>query len=48
MKCLLKRIQNYLYIINQIIEIGQWLGFESKSEVKIADGAVVDAYGKFK
>ena len=30
-------------IINQIIEIGQWLGFESKSEVKIADGAVVDA-----
>lgn len=30
-------------IINQIVEIGQWLGFESKSEVKIADGAVVDA-----
>lgn len=30
-------------IINQIIEIGQWLGFESRSEVKIADGAVVDA-----
>ena len=30
-------------IINQIIEIGQWLGFESKSEVKIADGAIVDA-----
>ena len=30
-------------IINQIVEIGQWLGFESKSEVKIADGAIVDA-----
>lgn len=30
-------------IINQIVEIGQWLGFESKAEVKIADGAVVDA-----
>ena len=30
-------------IINQIVEIGQWLGLESKSEVKIADGAVVDA-----
>lgn len=30
-------------IINQIVEIGQWLGFESRSEVKIADGAVVDA-----
>lgn len=30
-------------IINQIVEIGQWLGFESKSEVKIADGAKVDA-----
>lgn len=30
-------------IINQIVEIGQWLGFESKSEVKVADGAVVDA-----
>ena len=30
-------------IINQIVEIGQWLGFESKSEVKIATGAVVDA-----
>lgn len=30
-------------IINQIVEIGQWLGFESESEVKIADGAVVDA-----
>lgn len=30
-------------IINQIVEIGQWLGFDSKSEVKIADGAVVDA-----
>lgn len=30
-------------IISQIVEIGRWLGFESKSEVKIADGAVVDA-----
>ncbi len=30
-------------IIEQIIEIGIWLGFESKSEIKIADGAVVDA-----
>ena len=30
-------------IINQIVEIGQWLGFESKAEVKIADGAIVDA-----
>lgn len=30
-------------IINQIVEIGQWLGFESRSEVKIADGAIVDA-----
>lgn len=30
-------------IVNQIVEIGQWLGFESKSEVKISDGAVVDA-----
>lgn len=30
-------------IINQIVEIGQWLGFESRSEVKIAEGAVVDA-----
>jgi len=30
-------------IINQIVEIGQWLGFESKAEVKIAEGAVVDA-----
>lgn len=30
-------------IINQIVEIGQWLGFDSKAEVKIADGAVVDA-----
>lgn len=30
-------------IINQIVEIGQWLGFESKSEVKVANGAVVDA-----
>ena len=30
-------------IINQIVEIGRWLGFESKSEVKIADGAIVDA-----
>lgn len=30
-------------IISQIVEIGQWLGFESESEVKIADGAVVDA-----
>lgn len=30
-------------IINQIVEIGRWLGFESKSEVKIAEGAVVDA-----
>ena len=30
-------------IINQIVEIGQWLGFESKAEVKVADGAVVDA-----
>ena len=30
-------------IINQIVEIGRWLGFESKSEVKIADGAVVYA-----
>lgn len=30
-------------IINQIVEIGQWLGFESRAEVKIADGAVVDA-----
>lgn len=30
-------------IVNQIVEIGQWLGFESKSEIKIADGAVVDA-----
>lgn len=30
-------------IINQLVEIGSWLGFESKSEVKVADGAVVDA-----
>lgn len=30
-------------IIDQIVEIGQWLGFESKSEIKIADGAIVDA-----
>ena len=30
-------------IINQIVEIGQWLGFESRAEVKIADGAIVDA-----
>lgn len=30
-------------IINQIVEIGEWLGFDSKPEVKIADGAVVDA-----
>lgn len=30
-------------IINQIVEIGRWLGFESKSEVKIANGAIVDA-----
>lgn len=30
-------------IINQIVEIGQWLGFKSKSEVKIEVGAVVDA-----
>lgn len=30
-------------IINQIVEIGQWLGFESKAEVKIANGAIVDA-----
>lgn len=30
-------------IMNQIVEIGQWLGFESKSEVKVANGAVVDA-----
>ncbi len=30
-------------IINQIVEIGRWLGFESKSEVKIANGAVDDA-----
>ena len=35
-------------IINQIVEIGQWLGFESKSEVKIADGAVVDAIWQVK
>ena len=30
-------------IRDQIVEIGQWLGFGSKSEVKIAEGAVVDA-----
>lgn len=30
-------------IINQIVEIGRWSGFESKSEVKIANGAIVDA-----
>lgn len=30
-------------IIGQLVDIGKWLGFESKSEVKVADGAVVDA-----
>ena len=29
-------------IKEQLVRIGEWLGFESKSEVKIADGAKVD------
>ena len=32
-----------MILLIKFVEIGQWLGFESKSEVKIADGAVVDA-----
>ncbi|MFI3261131.1 MAG: hypothetical protein R3Y13_05425 [bacterium] len=35
-------------IIEQIVEIGIWLGFESESEIKVATGAVVDAVWQVK